>query len=259
MATRIRYTGPSGRTMDLLKPGDWHRSIAYGGLSGMIGRVDTSTVVAVGVPGHTPMAHKVRPMEGELTLHVVSGMGMTVEEAVSEIRREFTPTGYGTLHIERDNALSTLSTRARLNGEIAALPEVPEDAIDAEIKVPIISDEGLWAHDPLSATGTCVVMNFGDAFCWPEIRWWGQASLTLPSGVVIPLPWVEGDLPRRVSTDPYTSHEVLFDDGTVDEVASAESSQWWMSEGVPEGGERAYIVSGDARVWWRIKVRDPWR
>lgn len=259
MSTRIRYTSAAGRTLDLLRPGDWHRSIAYGGLSGMIGSVATSVQTAVGVPGQTPVSSQVQKMEGELTLHIVESMGVTVEEAVAEIRREFSPTVHGTMHLDRGRAASPLMTPVRLNGVIAALPGVPEDMADAEVKIPLISDEGLWAHGPAAGTGNVTVTNFGDAFCWPWIEWWGPATVTLPSGTVIMLPWEEGDQPRRVSLDPYTSHEVAFTDGTIDEALSADSGKWRISQGVPEGSDRDYLVSGDAKLWWQIKVLDPWR
>lgn len=259
MATRIIYTGTSGRTLDLLKPGDWNRSIAHGGLVGMIGHPTPSVTTAVGVPGQIRTGHQITPMTGELRLHIVPAPGITVDEAVAEVRREMNAMAEGTLQLMRDTAPSSLSTAICLNGPVPPLPEVPEDAEDAEISVPIISDEGLWSYSPMTSTGEVTITNAGDDFCWPSAEWWGPATLILPSGVEIILPWMEGDGPRQVSLNPWTSHEVSFLAGGIDEITSETSSQWLLAEGIPVRKSRTYHLTGDARLRWQIKILDPWR
>lgn len=259
MATRIYWTGPTGRVLDLLAPGDWIHSIAWAGLTGMVGQVSTTALTAVGVPGHTPVDHPIQPMLGELLLHVVPDGVRSVEEITAEIRGEFSQTTPGLFQMVRDHAASSLSVAARANGPIPPPVEILDDADYAELKIPIIGDAGLWKHSPLSAAGTVEVTNAGDAFCWPVLEWWGPATVVLPSGLAVPLPWMTGDGHRRVSTDPWTSHEITRVDGTVDEQLSAGSGRWPLAEGVPVGQRRTYTVTGDARLIWQLAVLEPWR
>lgn len=259
MATRISWMGSTGRVLDLLAPGDWIHSIAWAGLSGMVGQVATTALTAVGVPGHTPVAHPVQPMLGELTLHVVPDSQRSLDQIAAQVRREFSQTVPGLLVMERDHAASDLSVPARAGGPIAPPPETLDDADYVEMKIPLVGDQGLWRHSPLADTGQVTVTNAGDDFCWPVVEWWGPASIELPSGLTVALPWTAGDGRLRVSMDPFTSHEVVHEDGTVHEQLTAGSGRWPLAEGIPVGQQRAYTLSGDARLIWQLAVLDPWR
>lgn len=254
----IRYTGPSGRVMDLTKSGDWYRSIAYGGLVGMVGQVETSTSQAIGVPGQTPTHHQTQDMTGELKLWIYASEGApTVDDAVSEIRREFVGKKYGTLELMPREGAKWRHTLARLNGFIAPPVAFPEDEVDAEVTVPLISDGGLWTEEATTRQGIVTVTNGGDDFLWPELIITGAGSITLPSDTRYDFPEPGGT--RIVSLDPYTSHEAVGEDDAVDEAYSDLTEQMWLAEGVPEDTSRFYSTTGGVAVRWAQQYRDPWR
>lgn len=254
----IRYTGPSGRVMDLTKPGDWYRSIAYGGLVGMVGEVETSSTTAVGVPGHTPTSHQTRDMIGELKLFIHASPGApSVDESVAEIRQEFLGTRYGVLELLPRTGAKWRRTAVRLNGYIDAPLSFLEDEDEAEVTVPIISDGGLWLEEPTTGQGIVTVTNDGDDFLWPKLIITGAGSITLPSDTTYDFPDPGGT--RIVSLDPYTSHEAVGDDDTVDHDYSDLTADMWLAEGVPEHDARFYRTTGDVSIQWSQQYRDPWR
>lgn len=252
----ITYISPSGRKMDLTAPGDWYRSIAYGGLVGLVGTKSATTVQAAGVPGLTPVAFRTEPMSGELTLYVEqSERGPSVDEAVREIHREFQQTAYGLLVIDRDGAASRLTARVRLNGALPPPLDVEGEEY-AELKVPLIADNQLWAWDPVSARGSVTVTNPGDVFMWPELMWREGGKIILPSGLEYTLPAASST--AWASLNPFTSHEVTVA-GAVDDALSDALEKMHLGEGVPEGTSRTYTTTGDVSIVWAPQQADPWK
>lgn len=251
------YVSPNGVVIDLVKPGDWSRRIAYAGVSGLVGAKTSSPLTAVNVPGQVPVGFRTTEMKGTLMLQVVGGPSESVDALVSEVNREFVSDAYGTLVLSRESA-PRLNARVRLDGAI----DFPKSFLDsgdcdAEVGVPVICDDGYWATDVLSGADSVTVTNPGDVLIWPSIVWKGAGSVALPSGAVVTLPnapdW------RRLSLDPYTSHEVTDMSGTVDEPISDATAQLSLGEGVPQRQSRTYLTEGQVRLEWKIGYLNPWR
>lgn len=248
---------PDGREIDLLHDGDWYRSVAYGGISGLVGTVTSSSLTAIGVPGETITHDQIPKMTGELTLHIAAGEGHPpVDEAAAEIRRGIHAKRDSTLVLDMENGAPVVSTPVRRNGPIAPPPEVLDGADYTEMKIPLQSQLGGWLTDPLTHTGNITVTNDGDAFLWPTIIINGPGTIKLPSGNTHTLPTTAPG--ATISLDPYTSHEVVLPDGTVDETASELTEVMNLGEGVPEGESRTYVTTGGVRLMWQTLILDPW-
>ena len=247
---------PDGREIDLLQEGDWYRSVAYGGVSGLVGTVVSSSVTAVGVPGETITHDQIPKMTGELTLHIAAGKGHPpVDEAAAEIRRGVQSKKDSTLVLDMENGQPVVSTPVRRNGAIAPPVEVLDGADYTEMKIPLQSRLGGWLEDPRTEAGTVTVTNHGDTFLWPTILTTGTGNILLPSGNTYTLPNAPG---AKISLDPYTSHEVVLPDGTVDEAASELTEVMNLGEGVPEGESRTYVTTGGVKLMWQTLILDPW-
>lgn len=256
LVTRILLqTG--GREFDLAtRGGGWFRSVAYAGLSGLVGTKKATTLEVAGVPGEVAVSFRTQPMTGEITLHVFPrGSDDNIDRAVSEIRRELFPDRYATVVFERPSG--TYSTQVRLNGPIDAPAEFPEDADYAEVRLPLISESGSYSGWPVSDTGFVTVINSGEEFLWPLVSWRAGGSITLPSTTRYTLPASAGGI-ATMSLDPITSHEVTVDD-EVDETLSGVTGAMWLGEGVPEGQARDYQTDGDVTLTWAPRFLDPWR
>lgn len=256
MGTRITFIPATGERLVLLQPGGSDTDISYGGISGMVGEFDVSTKNAVGMPGQVVTTRNLKPMKGTLEILGDTRGGRTIEEIESQIRQAFTQDEEGVLVLERDSR-PRLRCRARADGAIPPPREVLEDAQDTELKVSLIADIGAWYRDRVSQSGTVTITNTGDIFLWPTIAWESAGTLTLPSGLVYSLPAVSGL--HRLSLDPFTSHEVLRPDGTVNEAATALTEVMWLGEGVPKGQTRTYKTTGGVRVEHALIIRDPWK
>lgn len=251
------YISPNGVVIDLVKPGDWSRRIAYAGVSGLVGAKSSSALTAVNVPGQVPVGFRTTEMKGTLMLQVVGSATESVDALVSEVNREFVSDEYGTLILARDSA-PRLSARIRLDGAID-FPKSFLDSgdVDAEVGVPVICDDGCWETDVLTGSNSVTVTNPGDVFIWPSVVWKGAGSVALPSGAVATLPTAPDW--RRLSLDPYTSHEATSLDGTVDDGLSDLTAQLLLGEGVPQKQSRTYLTEGQVRLEWNTKYLNPWR
>lgn len=253
------YISPNGVRIDLVKPGDWSRRIAYAGINGLVGKKTASVSTAVDVPGQRVTGFRTIEMTGSLNLTIVSGAEGSAENLHSELVREFDAELPGTLFVEREST-GVMSTRVRLNGEIA-WPDswLGDGDEDLTVSVPLVSDDGVWETATLGQAGTVDVVNAGDVFIYPWLAWSDNVTVTLPSGVVVPLAMPADGQPRRLSLDPYTSHEVLHQDGTVDEIFSAVTAGLLLGEGVPRRETRRYITTGGALIEYTLKYLNPWR
>lgn len=259
--SKMTYVSPSGKVIDLVAPGDWVRALAYGGVSGLVGTKTASTAQAVSVPGQVALSHQTNPMKGELTLLVVDSPAAEIDWLVAELNREFSPDAYGTLVLDRPQSVGRLSARVRLDGPIA-FPKSFLGAGDAddEVRIPLVSDEGLWSLDPVSATGVVTVTNVGDDFVWPVVTWSAESEIVIPSGTTVGLPAAGDGGPRRVSLNPFTSHEVtVVSTGEVDEALTEHLSLEPLGEGVPRGKTRTYHLEGDAALSYSLQFLNPWR
>lgn len=247
---------PDGREIDLLQDGDWYRSVAYGGISGLVGTVVSSSVTAVGVPGETITNDQIPKMTGELTVHIAAGKGHPpVDEAAAEIRRGIQSKRDSTLVLDMENGNPVVSTPVRRNGFIAPPVEVLDGVDYTEMKIPLQSRLGGWLEEPYTHTGTVTVTNHGESFLWPTILINGPGTILLPSGQSYTLPNAPG---ATISLDPYTSHEVVLPDGTVDEAASDLTEVMNLGEGVPEYQSRSYLTTGGVQLMWQPLILDPW-
>ena len=254
----MTYVSPTGSVIDLVKPGDWSRRVAYGGVSGLVGTKQAVTVSAVGAPGQTPMGFRTTEMKGSLTLLVVDdGPEGSLDELVSELGREFRPDAYGTLWLSRP--FGRASAKVRLDGPIAP-PKSFWDSGDAdvEVEIPLICDEGLWSGQAVTSTGSVTVTNSGDEFLWPRITWDKASIVNLPSGVTVKLP-APASGRVSLSTNPFTSHEVLRRDGSVDRDLSEKTATLLLGEGVPQGASRTYLLGEGAALEWSLQYLNPWR
>lgn len=253
---KMRYVTPDGHEITLIKAGSHPQAIAYGGITGFVGNPAASSATAVGVPGETLTNWNIPKMTGELTLNIDYGPEFPpVEKIASLIRRGFHPTREGTLFLDPEDGRPEYSTPVCRNGIIAPPVEVLSEASYAEMKIPLQSRIGGWLEHSSLQTGTVTVTNHGDAFLWPEIYIHGPSSIKLPSGITYTLPNLPG---ATLSLDPYTSHEVTLDDGTLDDAASALTSKMFLGEGIPELSSRTYTLTGDATLISRTFVLDPW-
>lgn len=268
MSTTVEVIPATGRGIVLMQPGNWSRNLAYGGITGLVGSTKRSTEVAVGVPGETVTSHQVEPMSGEMRIFLSASGSETVEDLEAEVRRVFDSQDPSQLILRRRGQV--FHTRVLLDGFIDPPVEVLEDAVDAEMRVPLASSVGLWDLPSVVSNNhgqdSVTVMNMGDAFLWPEvILGSGPSTITLPSKTAVVLPRnPDPSMECRLSLDPYTSHEVWRTDSTtqhrhVDEVLSAAAEMLPLGEGVPRRQSREYKVSGSARLSWREQVLDPWR
>ncbi|MCK2199201.1 hypothetical protein [Corynebacterium callunae] len=253
---KMWYITPYGREIDLLHDGDWFVGVAYGGISGMVGTVSSSTVSAVGVPGELVTNDQIPKMTGDLTLHVAAGVGHPpVDEVAAEIRKGVQAKRDGTLVLDMENGNPIVSTPVRRNGVINPPVEVLRGADYAEMRVPLVSFLGGWLEDVQVRSGNVTVTNNGDAFLWPTLMVKSSGSITLPSGESYEISAPAGS---TISLDPYSSHEVVHPDGTVDEAASALTEVMNLGEGIPEGESRSYITTGGVHLMWQILILDPW-
>lgn len=253
---KIWYITPDSRQIDLLKDGDWFRSIAYGGITGLVGSVTATTVSAVGVPGETITNNQIPKMTGELTLHIAAGRNFPpVADAVAEVRKGFNPKRAGVLVLDMENGNPVVSTEVRRNGVIAPPAEVLDGASYTEVKVPVVSHLGGWLEDMHVSQGNVTVTNNGDGFIYPKIKVNSAGSITLPSGQSYNITAPAGSM---ISLDPYTSHEVIRPDGSVDDAASALTEVMNLGEGIPEGESRNYVTTGGIHLAWQSLILDPW-
>lgn len=253
---KLLYITPDSREIDLLQDGDWFRSVAYGGISGLVGSVVSSSITAVGVPGETITNDQIPKMTGELTLHIAAGEGHPpVDEAAAEIRQAVHSKKDGTLVLDMENGQPIVSTPVRRNGFIAPPMEVLDGADYTEMKIPLQSRLGGWLEEPYIHKGTVTVTNHGEAFLWPTLLLNGPGTIILPSKLTYTLPNAPG---AQVSLDPYTSHEVVLPDGTVDEAASKLTEVMNLGEGVPEEQSRTYVTTGGVKLMWQALILDPW-
>ena len=253
------YVSPNGVQIDLVKPGDWSRRVAYAGVSGLVGKKTASVSTAVDMPGQRVTGFRTTEMTGVLTLHIAEGEEGSVDDLYSELVREFDAELSGTLFIQRDS-VGTMSTPVRLNGEIP-WPDSWLGTGDETLSVdiPLISDAGVWESMVVSQSGVVTVTNPGDVFVYPSVTWSNNVTVTVPSGVAVPLPAPADGALRRLSLDPYSSHEVLRQDGTVDEELSAVTAGLLLGEGVPRRETRRYVTSGGARIEYALMYLNPWR
>lgn len=256
--SRMYYVSPHGTIIDLVSPGDWDRRVAYGGVSGLVGKKVASTVSTVSSPGQALTGFTVGPMDGVLTLTLAeSARGKSIDSLHAELVREFLPDTSGTLVLERD-AFLKLMAKVRLNGVI----DFPQSFLgsgdsEADVKIPLVADRGLWVTQMVSASGDVTVTNSGDYFVWPEILWVGSPAVVLPSGATIQLPDATSE--RRLSLNPETSHEVVGANGLVDEALSDVTAQLMLGEGIPEGSSRTYSLGDGARLEWSLSYLNAWR
>lgn len=251
----MTYFSPSGKSW-VLTSQDWIAGLRAGGITGLVGKLNPTTITAIGVPGQTIDGFQVPPAEGSLDLFV-RGDGMrSATEVWVELRSELRYRApLGTLMI--NSPMGQVSTRLRVSGDLPS-PDVDNlHATEKPLRVPVANDSGLWWLEGQHGTGTITVTNHGDVPTWPEIEWVGAGGrVKLPSGATFILPPVQET--RRISLEPRRSRYVVDSSGKLDKNLWEKIRGVVLPEGVPEEQSRTYELPEGAILRWKIGVLDPW-
>lgn len=251
----MAYFSPSGKSWSLTSQ-DWIAGLRAGGITGLVGKLNPTTITAIGVPGQTIEGFQVPPAEGSLDLFVRGDGVRSATEVWVELRSELRYRApLGTLMIS--SPMGQVSTLLRVSGDLPS-PDVDNlHATEKPLRVPLSNDSGLWWLEGQHGAGTVTVTNHGDVIAWPEIEWVGAGGrVKLPSGATFVLPPVRET--RRISLEPRRSRYVVDRSGKLDKELWAKIRGVVLPEGVPEEQARTYELPEGAILRWKIGVLDPW-
>lgn len=256
----VSYFGPTGREIKLLETGStWNRALAYAGIVGLVGSAEANVTESIMAPGAAPISYRIKPMTGELVLHITSDGTVPLGELEAELRREFRGNRHGTLVVSRGGTAQRFRTKVRLNGAI----EPPVDDLGAgyaEVRIPLISDAGVWDAPTLRAqTYDVLIPNPGDTYLWPQLEWVGEGEEFRHhfSGTWVPLPATEET--RIISLNPAHAHEARDDNGVIDEDFSQLTKHLRVGYGVAPGDTWRPKLTPGAALMWTVQYLDPWR
>lgn len=253
----IKYLTPDGESLDLYHT-DQAAYIIAGGITGLVGKINTEVFQSPAISGQTVLSRTVEPMDGTITLFI-DGTVQTASKIVSKIRRSFSQIEYGILTIENPD-LGTLYTPVRLNGAIEA-PEQDPHVVDYifEMVIPVISDSGLWYSDMIVNKTSVDVVNWGEFDIFPDITWRGKGgTVTLPSGATFTLPDAPLNKKRTMSLNASKSLVVRDENGDIDE--GIWKKVWGViPEGVAPGNKGTYKIPSTASISYSVGVCDPWQ
>lgn len=254
------YYSPDNRHWELTNP--WHDGvyIETGGWPELVSTRQDSTLV---VPGHRgqilrPDESQVNPMTGTMNV-VVDGsfVNRNTADVFVEWVESWDDMECGTLVVDWTKP-GHISTKVRLPGDgIISQPEDQPEVMDfIRLSVPIIADSGAWTWTQKESGPTVTIDNTGRDICYPRLTWRYAGPVTMPSGMVINLPAVDG--PRILDFDPQESLVVTDLDGTID-YATWRKVRGFNVEGVPRRAKRTYTLPSSASLTWDLTIRDPWR
>lgn len=243
------YVSPDFSTRFEMLQGEDGPFIVLDSLQGLVGEFSDTQIQTVGVPGARVdfRDRVVAPMTGGFDL-VVTG----VEQWLS-VRKAFSTSKYGTLMLTV--GAKTWSAKVRLSASLPSPGGRPHEG--SIIHVQLVSDGehgGLWFSTGESDARTVRVTNRGDVPVWPEIEWSGAGGVvTLPSGAQFELPSVS-----RAHVLPLARHrsgKVTSSRGYERAVTKKVNA---VSESVPVGATRQFVLPEGAKLRWREGVLDPW-
>lgn len=242
MEYSMKYVAPSGVAYEFLTGSDGQPFIELDTIEGLVGTFEDTPIRVVGETGaridlRDRVIHR---LEGTFTVVVFS------REQWAGLVRDFSATTPGSLVLNVGGVGFEL--RVKLATPLPFPTVVPQAG--ARITVSVIADAGVW-ECPVSSEGTVEVANFGDTPAWPEITWSGAGGVVvLPSGASFTLPAVDVEhvLPLARSASG-VARDYRGNRLRVDEV---------VSEMVPAGETRTFVVPDGARLVTRVGVLNPW-
>lgn len=242
MEYSMKYVAPSGGVYEFLTGSDGQPFIELDTIEGLVGTFEDTPIQVVGETGaRVDLRDRViHRLEGTFTVVVFS------REQWAGLVRDFSTTTPGVLVLDVGGVGFEL--RVKLATPLPFPTVVPQAGV--RITVSVIADAGVW-ECPVSSEGTVEVANFGDVPAWPEITWSGAGGVAvLPSGASFTLPAVETEhvLPLARSASG-VAHDARGRRLRVDEV---------VSEMVPAGETRTFVVPAGARLITRVGVLNPW-
>lgn len=252
----VRYVSPGGEVWNLVGD-EWVAGLRAGGLEGLTASANAVTVESPGVPGQRLAGLRFGAATGSLKVFVRGDGRHPAGEVWARFRAcfPFRPP-FGVLTV--GSPFGEVSARVRYPGGASGVERDPEGAEFVPLEMPLVNDDGVWWLALQRATGNITVTNFGDVYVWPLIRWNGAGgAVTLPSGATFTLPAVQSE--RGISLDPLKSRQVLDQDGAVDDALWRQLRGVVLSEGIPPGGTRTFVVPDGAVLEYQIGVVDPWR
>ena len=252
----VTYTDPSWRVW-ALSAESWIVGLKAGGLTGLVASPEAVAFQAVGVAGQVVAGLRIPPASGSLAVLARAEGGRSAMQVAADFRRAFAfAEPLGTLSVA--SPVGQVMAKVRLSGGIAP-PEVDDDTAEVvSMDIPLTIDSGVWWKEPVTSTGDVTVTNQGDVLIYPKISWNGAGgALTLPSQAVVELPAVSAS--RTIDLDPLHSRQVLTNTGTVDEALWKQLRGKVLSEGIPPGQSKTYLLPAGASLTWQEGVLDPWR
>lgn len=264
MGYTFKFVAPSGYEWWLMARNPNGVFINEGSLSSqLVGSLKETATSFVGSPGQMVSSQdsQFAPITGTLQCTVAAEY---CDDRPDVVWRRFrsdwedtTPENPGALVMDRGDGDGELWLPARLNGALSGSGMNPSELDEIPISVPVVGDRGQWLL-PEHGEGNVTVMNLGQGFVCPKIRWFGAGGVVeLPSGAEVMLPAVME--PRILSLDYATSFEVVDDEGVHDDVLWRQLRGQVLGEGIPVGASRTYSLPPDAALIWELAFLNPWR
>lgn len=245
----MSYTSPDGGVYNLTGGGV---EILDSTVEGLVGSVKETAYTAPTIPGQVVDAFEVQPMRGSLELLI--GPSDSAQATAMALRQAFDSRRTGTLSV--NTPLGVASTRVRRDGPPKDPASVNGREDYVQVKINLISDEGVWYLPPQQYQGQATVANPGDIHVWPVITWEGtQRGLVLPSGIEFPLPQV--NTPHTLYLNPQDSCLVVDAQGEIDYTVWGCVAH--ITEGIPPKQSRRFTLKSGVKMTITPAILDPWR
>lgn len=261
MAHEWHYYSPNNRHWPLTKFNNKGVYIEEGGFPELVSTRQDSGLVVPGLPGQILLPDgQINPMTGTMTV-VVDGprVGLTNEEVFVAWNEDWDDVDEGTLVVEWTKP-GHLSTKVRLAGDgMAGTPPYRLNEHEQDyftFSMSIVADSGAWVWTQRETGPQVTIHNTGRSTIYPRLTWRYAGTVTMPSGMVLDLPAVDG--PRTIDFEPRESNVVTDVDGNIDR-ATWSKLRGGFTEGVPRGAKRTYTIPTTAALTWDTSVRDAWR
>lgn len=254
MGHALSYTTPWGRTWHLIEE-NWVTGLLSGGIEGLVGEAEDVVSTTPGVPGQILDSQDTTRMTGSLRVTIGPDGDLDAGQVWAQFRGGFSRHMVGTLTLTSPH-YGVLSTQVRLSGILPPPDVEPNDeGLIDELRIPLVSDEGLWLEDTRTGVGVVTVHNTGDTTLTPRIRWSGAGGpVTLPSGAIFTLPAVTKE--RILLLSAIDSLAVLTPFGEIDYTLMRQMQV--LPEAVPDQAERTFLLPVGATLEWQIGRHDPW-
>lgn len=234
-----------------------------GGINGLVGETEDINVRKFS-GSQTYVSSHATPMEGSLQVHIFGIEGKSVQEVYREWRGSWSHREYGTINISFDDT-GTVSCRVRLSKTIEHPVEQPGKSSSISVEVPVICDDGYWTRKHVvkrtaNDTSDIKIRNYGDFLLYPQVKWTGPTTVTVPSLNTFQLPKPSSGA-RRINLDPESSFIIQDDNEKVDISLWKKSTDLVVPEGVPPRETRTFklLSTADVYLYYDVRLLDPWR